>query len=1370
MSQINIQSLLNQQPIGPSVVPIQPTPEFRQSQISGGQIKLGQAAQQIGPSSEEAMYSSLSQIAGGVESSIDIFSKISSMEEKRKIADLEVEYDKLDQSNLTPEEKKEQLEKLLKNAWTPVTGDSWKQKLAVGADRRWLSEEGRNAYEEKRYRQRFVEFLNRPENLSRGDTPELEEIFQQQYTTQYPSSKYNNWFRLKTFETGSRLIQKKVQDAVSLFPLSVNTAIQVPNAEERKKILYGNTELKEKYKVFFDLETISRLSPDTETFAKNIHTYLQDNLLNKLDPKTPIEVYQELARQLPNLSLQKAQEIMAASSDFRLSETQQEAFTSLELAKKHLETSNDKLSSITFLLDTTARHLNTLDIPREKKREFVFGLVPVIAEQLDKAITQGTDQTIINMFPDWQNMTAVERIDTAIEILDTWVNTKENKQAILGILSFTQEELKGLGQTPEEAADTLIVNNARTMAYISDPIQKRFNQEIDRDLEDLGFTVKTLSIYTDPDKINQTVSNSLSSIASKLGISVESLQKFYRTKDQWLEDPNVSNWFQGLNPKEKEEFIKRGFYLNNFGGGLKYLNAARELEIAKFKELNEKRFQPGSMFDVDKITKQADKFSPTVTHTQGMVRPSIAVEVLSGRASNNAENREFILLLHQYRTSRDTLKTNKRLSSAEKEQLTSFITDINSSFPFMSGYADAVDKGITEMLAAVPAMVRQIPTPSANAPNDERSYIEIIQEFSQQSNRILTGQDRVDVVGQPSKLIDEDGTWSKEARYNLLHAGFMAKRSFAPDAREDDKKLFNSTIDTALTRIAQGGPDYLRSPGGKYDLTLLATLGTTFKQEASKTGTTPQIHRADYFVRRAAILGNWSNATNVDEMLVRLNSPDSRAFIDANLRIPLALSALVRGDVSLAASYEQSGMFTKELVFRDKHAIRVASALGAQMLPYVVDEKLKQEIPGETVNANSEKWSAEKLRSSLELALGTPVSMDQLAMEFNGLLTGFTQADFEQMSSEEKVRAAVQVVNSITQTNEGALRDIMAFTFGDFGLRNNQIQPLEGENKLQLFVSMLETSLGIQNRYNLNIENVDKKVGTTPIVPLIINRGQVSRMVNDQKLKTSIVEPAVVVYGSGYSNTFSGAPLIQANSSLYATTIPIRVRMKLQELYPPASLVDSTTGATGKANGLMYLLGAISLEAPAPDDLRARFSVVEEWAKVHGITKPEQFMGRIFTEVRPGIATSQTPTAAKTALREVLTKQNISLKQMLEELNTLYLTNGGKTPLFNPTSYNPKKEGFAELVQNRTTFTSRESKLPTFQWSNRTLSGLPFIKLTDAYYYNETGSNERLKDRFLSMETYLNQIKDELFLLDNKPKKYVPPPLGTGVLAPGSFQ
>lgn len=1344
MSRIDIQSLLNQQPVAPNVAPIPSQPDFNQAQLSGGQVKLGQAAQQVGPSSEEALFSSLAQIAGGVETGISNFTKISQIEDQKKISDVEVGFDKIDQTDLTPEEKKEKLDELLRGVWTPVSGKGWKEKLSTSADRRWLSEEGRNAFEEKRYRREFVSFLNEERNTTRADTPELEEVFQKEYLNRYPTSEYNNWFRLKTFDTGSRLIQKKIQDAVALFPLSVNAAIPIPNAEERQKALLGNAEIKSQYKIFFDLEGLARLSPSVEDFALNVKNYLDEAVISKLDENTPLEVQAELARQLPVLALQKAQEIIDASNDFKLNEVQQEAVTSIKLAEENLVSSSNKLQGINFLLDTFGRHLNTLDIPRSDKREQVYNLVPRIVEQLDSAITQGTDQTIRDLFPEWKNMTAVERVDAAMSILQKWVETGDNKTKIMDILQFTPQELRGLATSPEAAADRLVFENGRMQALLSKPVQERFALEIDRNLETVTFVGQSLGSYARTEDIVKQVDNTISSIAGKLGIPVEVLRKAYRDEQgNYRTELNLNNWYSSLSTEQQDVLRQRGYTLLDFGHALKYISAARQLELVAAKTMQEKKFNPDakSAFDIDKITTQAERFSPSIQNTESMTRPSIATEVLTGRAYATGDNKDFLALLNQYRSARDQLKTNSRLTETEKTQLTGFVELVNTELPFMSGYADTLDRGLAEMLADLGSMSRQIPSPSATSPSIEQSFVEMAQEFAQQSNAVLSGERRVDFKSQPTVIIDEkDGTWSKEARYNLLSAGFMAKRVFAPDSRDTDKKLFNETIDSALTRIASGGPNYMQSPNGKYDLTLLATIGRVFRQETVRTGRFPEIHKADYFVRRAAILGNWANETNVDDMLVKLNSPDSRNFIDANLRVPLALASIVKGSPNLAASYEQTGSFVREFIFTDRSAIRVASALGAQLRPYVVDPKLQQEIPGTTINANSIDWKPSVLRERLALALDEEITMEQLAGSFRGLLTGFNAAEVASMSAEEQVRAAVQVINQVTEGNEGMLRDTIAFAFSDYGLNNPNLQPRDGESKLNLFTSMLSTALGIQHNYVLDQNNISYKVGTSPTVPLVISRGSFVQNVGEgQVVTTNVLQNALSVYGSSYSTSFSGGALTIANSSLFFTGRAPQVLKALEEKYPPEVIIDRNTKSNGKANGLMYILGATTLDAPVPNDLRARFSVVEEWAKAHGIKNPEQFMFKSFTIVTPGTATASIETAAKVALREVLTKENISLLEMIEQLNTKYLSLGGRTPLFNSSGYDPQKPGFAELEQRMYMHSSRESKLPTFKWSNRSALGIPFIKLTDAYYFNEALGGDKEEHRFTNIEQHLEQ-------------------------------
>lgn len=1366
MSRIDIQSLLNQQPVPPNVSPIPSKPDFKQSQLTGGQVRLGQAQQQIGPTPEMAeaeQLKALADIAGGVETAIGTFTKISQIEDKKKIETIETEFDKIDQTDLTPEEKKEKLDELLRNVWTPVTGTGWKDKIATNANRRWLSEEGQNAFEEKRYRREFVRFLNEKRNVTKADTPELEEIFQREYSSRYPTSEYNNWYRLKTFTTNSQLIQKKVQDAVALFPLSIDAAFQIPNEEQRNSALLGNTEVRANFKTFFDLLGQANLSPSPESFALTIKKTIEDDIIAKLDPNTPIEVQQELARQVPVLALQKAKQIMDAAADFKLDQAQQDAFTSIGLAEKNLESSENKLQAVSFYLDTLGRHLNTLNIPRSDKRDAVYKIIPTIVGQMDAAITQGTDRTIVDKFPEWQNMTAVERVDAAVSVFNEWVNTGQNKQRIMEILDFKPEEIRGLTGTPEQAAEQLVIQNARISALLSPSIQKRFQEETGRAIQDVSFTGDSLSAYNSTEQITKAVNESLETIASKLGVSVKSLRNAYRDDEgNKRSEVNLDKWFQSLSVEERNEVVRKGHNLGNFESTLKYIDAARKLELSAEKTAQQKKFSgDSSVFDVDKISKQAIKFSPTTNHSESDVRPSLAIELLTGKAGANAENREFIVLLHQYRNARDNLRTNTRLSEEEKQKLKGFVDSVKSELGFMDGYADAVDKAVTEMFVDVPRIVRQIPTPSANSPRLEEATVEIAKEFQEQSEAVFTGVKRVDLKSQPGTIIDQNGTWSKEATFNLLSASFMTKRVFSRDARDEDKKLFNETIDNAMNRIANGGPDYLQSQGGKYDLTLLATIGTTFRQESVRTGTNPQIHNADYFVRRAAILGNWANETDVEKMLVKLNSEDSRGFIDANLRVPLALAATVRGDVKLAATYEQTGgAFVREQTFRDKNAIRVASALGAQMQPYIADPDLKREIPGQTINANSIDWDPEELRKKLELALDEPVTMDQLAKSFRGLLTGFNELELSKMKPEEQVRAAVQVINSVTEGNEGILRDTVGFIFGDYGLNNESLQPLKGETKLGLFTAMLSTSLGMQHQYILNQRNIDLKIGSTPTVPIVISRGSVIQPhpETNEITVTSILQPTTIVYGNNYSTTFSGAPLTTINSSLFFSGVGPRVLDELKKLYPPEPIerkaairpkdADEDTplqqiDVTGSADGLMFILGTVSLEAKVPPDLRARFSVVEEWALAHGIKSPEQMMMKTFVESQPGIARPSAETAAKQALREVLTDDTLTLKEMLERLNTKYLSLGGSTPLFNATKYKPSTPGFSELVQQQNTHVSRESKLPTYRWSGRSVRGVPFIKLTDAYYYKELTGEGKEESRFLMIENYLADRKEQ---------------------------
>jgi hypothetical protein len=193
-------------------------PNYKSAQLSGGQIQLGQTAQQVAATGDAAMYAGLAEIAGGIGKAIDTFADIGKRVDEEKINIVQMNFDKLDNDpNLTPEEKQNQLDASMKDVWTPVLGDSWKEKLSLSVKKKWLSDEARNTFEQTRYTKELSSFLDR--NQTRTDSPELIQQFNKEYSSKFPTAKYNDWFKIKNFETNSKINQKTVHQMYRRYEL-----------------------------------------------------------------------------------------------------------------------------------------------------------------------------------------------------------------------------------------------------------------------------------------------------------------------------------------------------------------------------------------------------------------------------------------------------------------------------------------------------------------------------------------------------------------------------------------------------------------------------------------------------------------------------------------------------------------------------------------------------------------------------------------------------------------------------------------------------------------------------------------------------------------------------------------------------------------------------------------------------------------------------------------------------------------------------------------------------------------------------------------------------------------------------------------------
>ena len=60
-------------------------------------------------------------------------------------------------------------------------GNSWRDSLNNSVNKKWLSDDARDDFEQKRYRRELASFLARPENQTRTQSPDLEQVFQEEY-------------------------------------------------------------------------------------------------------------------------------------------------------------------------------------------------------------------------------------------------------------------------------------------------------------------------------------------------------------------------------------------------------------------------------------------------------------------------------------------------------------------------------------------------------------------------------------------------------------------------------------------------------------------------------------------------------------------------------------------------------------------------------------------------------------------------------------------------------------------------------------------------------------------------------------------------------------------------------------------------------------------------------------------------------------------------------------------------------------------------------------------------------------------------------------------------------------------------------------
>ena len=1306
MAKDSIESLLRIGSVAPEGTPINTPVSFNEAQFVGGDTRLGQTSKKVGPSGDAAMYAGLAEIAGGVQTAISTFSDIAGREDKRKVNEVSMEMDRLNETDLTPEQKQSALDAYMKDVWTPTLGTAWRTQVANDVNKRWLSDDARDAFEENRYRQEFKTFLNRPEIRNRQQTPELAELFQKEYESRFPTAETTAWYTLKRFETTSQLIAKKIEDAQSTLAPSVDNLIQVPNKEQQTSMSLGNPDTIDKFSAFNEWSNRARLSPDIDTFTASMYGWIQEEIEKTFDEETPIEAKEQVARDLPRLVMLKAREIYTATINMKFDEGTAQALTALTTAQTNFENTSNGIEGFGQYLSSAINNLPLTNVPLEDKRIAITKTIAFAYNKFNTAIENGTDSDLQQRFPNWATMSVKDRLDAVEVIMKEWVDKGDNGERLVNAMGYTQAEIESLGfSTPQEAADKLIVENGRLMALQQPEVRKELDKNAKDRNDDITLLKQSILLSDNKEWTSKRIDTGLAAISESLGISLDTLKSAVLTKTgEPVGILDARKWLKTIeDDKEVEALNRNGMTLGNNASLNEYLNMALSLVIEGQAHTIKLDGKSENIFDVLSIENSASKFFAGAKD-QGE-KKSIVNAFIRGDLGKTGDDSKFFNLLRSY--------VSARLSKSDPE----FIASVDKELPLMSQYANAIEMGIEAQQELLTPFINAIPSVTKGVKPDVRKRSQELQEeYNQGIVGLLTGKTALMLDRVPSTLIDENGTWSQESSFYFVQLQYLSRASFQKDSSDADRTQFNKVLDNALSRLGGDTPNYLQTNEGKFDLTILALIGKEYNKASKDNGTKPVMSKENFFVNRAIMLGNWAEETDLESMLQKLNGPQNRAFMDANLAIPMQLGAMQAQIRTVTASgLVGNDLYEKQIIRGDKRGLDTASAFSGQLTLKTVNGN--SSVPGPPVKPTDQMWKPETLVNVLTETLGEPITASSLAKEIRMLARTIPDDEWNKLSPEDQVRAGAVAMNHIFEGNDGLFIQAMDMFFGPKGINSPALKPNEnlGETKLNMLMNFIDVA-GDFNGMEIPTSYSNIKTGSGPITTRPMYEGSIKNTAGNSTPKMGNVKN---IQSDTPSQSFTIEALNESTNILSRSEVLPEVKERLYEIYKPRSIEGINNSGVGVANGPMFIAGALTLSSSPSNDVRTRLSLTQNWATAHGLQNDEAVMsgfnkGEFMGSVYQGETLDKL--AAKRALQDNVEKPFNSTSEYIQAVNDAYIRYGGSNPLVNKERFDKwSSPGYAELIQYIGNTGNRMSMLPTYDFSNKTPNGIPYITVTNQY-------------------------------------------------------
>lgn len=593
MSQVNIQNLLKlgkNTPLG-AVSP--GSPSFRQSSFQGGQVQVGSPTQQIGPTSEEAMYASLSEIAGGVQQGINNFTEIQGRIEKNRIESARQKYkeiftkdyvESLDDPTtktggyLKPEDKLNEWNSYIKEIWTPLSGSTWIDEINTEAYNAFGSREAQDKFEKERYERESYLFFSDPKNTPsmNQNSPVAKMEFDAFYLSKYPTADGNYWFRSKKQENVSLFQMQEDSLAKQSLEESLSEIVQVPPLEIAKAVAESNSdaavEMQDRYAVFYKeiLPSIPQGASQREVAGILIRFYnkhlIEDNP-KEYQPHTLLE----LQRAIPQIAMQHARSIMDVRSITNITERKSAAEQSLNVA-------NNRLSDPTLWDESKTNFFKSVVRYGPFSGTSSVEQTNAIAAASGAIWKQGYDssQQFLKTKVTRRGGT-VPLVSTLYDEFPTLNRYKTGESSNLGSLSPNQQVETIAGFILEEALTDPATANSLMTLYNVDNIPdaiKAYRVSVNAyilsskeisDANNLFYreqdiqTQQVMSImeqHSDLNTMQQHVSSAIESRAARNNLPLDLFRSIYvtslETGEDYKGDFNLDAWYISLSPQDRK--------------------------------------------------------------------------------------------------------------------------------------------------------------------------------------------------------------------------------------------------------------------------------------------------------------------------------------------------------------------------------------------------------------------------------------------------------------------------------------------------------------------------------------------------------------------------------------------------------------------------------------------------------------------------------------------------------------------------------------------------------------------------------------------------------------------------------------------------